>query len=83
MTIRVLSDNTTTLTYINKMGGVRSPRCNKIDYKIWKICEERKLWPIAAHIPGVQNKIADELSRNFSNNVEWSRNNDIFNIICR
>lgn len=83
VTIRVLSDNTTTVSYINKMGGVRSPRCNKIAYKIWKICEDRSLWLIAAHIPGLQNVIADDLSRKFSNNVEWSLNNTIFNIICK
>lgn len=80
--VRVLSDNATTVAYINKMGGVRSPRCNKIAYEIWKTCEQRSLWLIAAHIPGVQNDLADSLSRKFSNNVEWCLNQNIFNIIC-
>lgn len=82
-TIRVLSDNATTVSYINRMGGVRSPRCNKIAHEIWKYCEGNNLWLTAAHIPGSQNCLADDLSRNFSNNVEWCLNDDIFDVICK
>lgn len=81
--IRVLSDNTTTVRYINKMGGVRSPRCNKIAAWIWDWCEQKKNWVLAAHIPGLENILADDLSRNFSNNVEWCLNDKIFELICR
>lgn len=81
--IRVLSDNTTTVRYINKMGGVRSPRCNNIAFMIWEWCEQRGIWILAAHILGVDNCLADDLSRNFSNNVEWCLNDDIFDLICK
>lgn len=81
--IRVLSDNATTVSYINKMGGVRSPRCNKIAHKIWCFCEGKRLWLLAAHIPGVQNSWADALSRKFSTNVEWCVNEQIFELICK
>lgn len=81
--IRVLSDNTTTVMYINKMGGVRSPRCNKIASLIWDWCEKMENWVLAAHIPGTENVLADALSRDFSNNVEWCLNDVIFDLICK
>lgn len=39
--IRVLSDNATTVSYINRMGGVKSPRCNRIAHQIWVFCEDK------------------------------------------
>lgn len=82
LTIRLLSDNTTTVTYLNKMGGARSPRCNLIAFLIWSWCEGNELWLLAAHIPGSQNWQADTLSRVFTNNVEWCLNDNIFQLIC-
>lgn len=83
VSIRVLSDNATTVSYVNRMGGVRSPRCNKIAHQIWLFCETKNLWLVAAHIPGVQNSTADSLSRNFSTNVDWCLSDDIFDVICK
>lgn len=82
-TIHVVSDNTTAVAHINKMGGVRSTDCRQIAFDIWQWCENRDIWLYATHIPGVHNEIADSLSRNFSTTVEWELSNDIFQVIVR
>ena len=81
--ILILSDNSTTIAYINKMGGTHSFRCNKIARKIWDFAEKRKLWLVATHIPGLENEEADFLSRNFSDDTEWSLCSEIFQIIIQ
>lgn len=37
-------DNTTAISYINKMGGIQFPVLNKIAREIWQWCEKRNLW---------------------------------------
>lgn len=80
--ILILSDNTTTVSYVNNMGGITSKSCNRVAHLIWSWCESQGNWLIAAHIPGKDNDIADGLSRNFSNNVDWQLSDEIFRIIC-
>ena len=33
--VKILSDNTTAVSYINHMGGVKSPCCNSLAKSIW------------------------------------------------
>ena len=80
--ILIRSDNTTTVSYINRMGGSKSSECESVAKEIWKFCEYNDLWINATHIPGVNNEHADFLSRNFTDNTEWSLNQHIFNKIC-
>lgn len=80
--IKVESDNTTTVTYINNQGGTRSPECNEQARLIWDWCEARDLWLWATHIPGVLNAEADFESHNFTENTEWALNKGIFRQIC-
>ena len=70
--IRVMSDNTTAIAYVKHKGGVRSPECNRVAKEIWGWAEERQIWLSIAHIPGVENVLADEKSRKFADNLEWS-----------
>ena len=82
--IRILSDNTTTVAYINAMGGIRSNKCNEIASEIWAWCSARQnVWISAAHIPGSVNVDADKESRNALESTEWSLNNTIFNSIAK
>ena len=81
--IRVLTDNTTALAYVKNMGGLRSQPCNQISREIWQWAEENENWLTIAHIPGVENVVADYLSRNFSDSVEWSLSLKIFHKICK
>ena len=76
--IRILSDNTTTVAYINAMGGIRSNKCNEIAAEIWAWCSARQnVWISAAHIPRSVNVDADKESRNALESTEWSINNYI------
>lgn len=76
--IKVNTDNTTTVSHINKMGGVKSHECNAVAFNIWEWCEHRNIWLYACHLPGVENEVADSLSRRFSSAVEWELQEDIF-----
>lgn len=80
--VRVVSDNTTVVAYLNHMGGTRSSECNAVAHRIWGWCETREIWLTAAHLPGVENIEADHESRNFTENTEWQLNPSLFNMIC-
>lgn len=56
-------DNTTAISYINRMGGVQFLRLNGIAQEIWQWCEERKLWIFASYIAPQENVEADRGSR--------------------
>ena len=63
--IRIMSDNTTAASYINKKGGLKSLKCNKTAKEIWIWCTSRDLHVSATHIPGKDNFEADKNSRKF------------------
>ena len=42
--IRIYSDNTTAVNYINSMGGTHSMECNSVAKDIWLFCIERNIW---------------------------------------
>ena len=56
--IQVQSDNTTTVCYVNNMGGTKQS-CNMITRDIWQWCTQRNIWLSASHLPGVENTEAD------------------------
>jgi hypothetical protein len=76
--IRIMSDNVTTVSYVRKMGGIKSRKANDIAKDIWTWAEERNIWLSAAHIPGKHNSIADEMSRKFDSEKEWQLNPGLF-----
>ena len=76
--VKVESDNSTAVTYINSMGGTKSPRCNDIAYQIWSWCIIKNIWLSATHIAGVTNTRADEESRLFNDRTEWTLDKTIF-----
>jgi len=63
---RFMSDNTTTVSYINSMGSCKSIECNTITKDIWDWARERNIWLSAAHILGSSNVVADQLSQNLT-----------------
>ena len=72
--IKINSDNSTTVSYVNKMGG-RKIILNGIAQEIWKWYVERNIWLTAVHVPGIYNKAADTQSREFGDsNKEWKLN---------
>lgn len=78
--VQIKTDNSCTVSYLNKMGGVRSEQCDSLAKQIWKWCINRSIWLSASHIPGIDNE-ADFESRNFKDNVEWKLSSRIFHTI--
>lgn len=76
--IKVLCDNTTAVAYLQHMGGTHSLICNDITRDIMLWCKERSLKLSVSHLPGILNTEADEASRHYDNNTEWSLDPDSF-----
>ena len=77
--VRLKMDNSAAVSYINNMGGIRSPSLDKLAVSIWGWCILRNILLSAQHIPGKSNCEADSLSRQFVSNLEWSLDQDVFN----
>ena len=58
-------DNTTTMSYINKMGGTKSMDMINISKSLWDYCLSKQITLTAKFLPGIQNQIADAQSRNY------------------
>lgn len=65
-------DNSTAISYINRMGGIKYPHLNRIARDIWQWCEVRKIFIVALYIKSADNKIADAESRRIHPDIEWS-----------
>ena len=76
--IRLNLDSTVAISYINKMGG-RKTVLNSLARDMWLWCIDRSIWLSAAHVPGVLNKEADQLSRVHNIDMEWSIVHRVFN----
>lgn len=76
--VRVLCDNTTSVSVINKMGSTKSPECNEVAQKIWIFCQKYGIFLTCTHIPGKDNVIADFESRKTYRDAEWMLNKDIY-----
>ena len=81
--VRVMTDNTVTMLNINNQGSTKSTTCNEIARKIWNWCTARSNWISAAHCPGELNVQADEASRKFNDDTEWSLGKPEFVKICK
>ena len=83
--LRIMSDNSTVIAYINKQGGTQSTTCNQFihvlhllhvtktcNQDIWIICMDKGTHVSAAHITGKQNILAATASRKFHDaSSEW------------
>ena len=81
--ILVASDNTTTVSYINKQGGTHSWSQMEETLDLFQVVQENQWYIQARHIPGKFNVVADQLSRiDQVVPTEWSLHpkvvNDIF-----
>ena len=60
---RVMTDNSTAISYINSQRGKRSMLCNSVTTEIWGFCIKMGVYISAVHIPEKENTIADLASR--------------------
>ena len=74
-------DNTTALTYINKMGGIQSPLLQAEDRRLWAWCEDRNLWVFASFIRSADNTEADLASRLHNPDTEWELSESAFRVV--
>lgn len=74
-------DNTTAISYINKMGSVKFPNLTALCKKIRQWCEARDLWIFASYVSSKENVDADSESRSISLDTEWELDNKAFNHI--
>ena len=80
--LRMMTDNTTAMYCVNKLGSTRV-KLNDLTHKIWLFAMERDIWLSSGYVPGRENLISDEESRNFDENIEWTLREDIFQYICQ
>lgn len=74
-------DNTTAISYINRFGGIQYKHLNNLARKIWKFCEQRRLFIFASYIASKDNYLADKESRKNCEQTEWQLCSYAFNDI--
>lgn len=67
-------DNTTAISYVNRMGGVQYEHLNSVAKDIWDWCEERQIFIFASYIKSSLNVEADSESRKVNLDTEWELN---------
>lgn len=70
--ILIRTDNTTAVSYINRMGSIQHLKLDCLTREIWQWCENRKIWLFASYIPSADNWQADKESRITDSDTEWS-----------
>ena len=70
--VEVLSDNSTTVSYINRQGGTHSLTLCRLALDMWEWCDQLAIVPVAVHLQGTRNILADALSRGRYCPTEWS-----------
>ena len=70
--VLVRTDNTTTMCYVNKQGGLSSPALDRLARELTLWCDARLASIRASHVPGLLNSGADLLSRGRPRYEDWS-----------
>ena len=80
--VDVISDNTTTVAYINKVGGTQSPSLCRLALDVWEWCRQHEIFLVASHLSGDRNVLADALSRGTHRHpTEWTLHNAVASAI--
>lgn len=74
-------DNTTAISYINRMGSVKYPILFRLAKDIWQWCEHRNIWIFASYVSSADNYVADKESRQTHSEVEWELSQKAFDTI--
>ena len=79
--VEVHCDNSTAVACINRCGSTR-PRLLALTVDIYDWCVSRDIVLSATHVRGVDNVVADRLSRGRVWNTEWSLKEEVFVEVC-
>ena len=74
-------DNTTAISYVNKLGGTKSPALCELALTISEWCESRRIRLKATHLPGIFNNVADQESRRKPDWSDWRLSPELFELI--
>lgn len=80
--IKVMTDNSTAVSYITNMGGTKSKDCNEVSKDIWILCRIHNIWITCTHIAGISNVKADANSRVFEDQLKWKLNQNVLTELC-
>ena len=81
--IHLQIDNMTTLCYLVKMGGTRSPELLQVAKEIWDYLLANGITVTAEYLPSSLNIQADWQSRNHRDSSDWKLNPKIFSQIVK
>ena len=81
--IRIRSDNTTKVAYVNNMGGLVSSSYDRLAKEIWTYCSERNAWLPVIHIPEKENNEAGYMTRFLNDKTERKLDPQIFQKILK
>ena len=79
--MRVRSDNSTVVAYINHQGGTRS---TSLCFQTWSLllwCQSIGTSLTSLHVPGIHNTLADSLSRGTFGATEWELHQGILDSV--
>ena len=76
-------DNTTAISYMNRMGGIQYKHLNDIAREIWQWCEKRNIYIFASYINTKDNIEADAESRKLEPETEYELANYAFERIVQ
>ena len=80
--VLVNTDNTTTMYYINKQGGVRSWSLFQETKRLLLMAESQGWKLVSKHVPGKLNILADQLSRRYQVlQTEWKLHSDAVHLL--
>ena len=80
---RLWMDNQTAVAYVNNMGGTVSTQATLISRDLWMWCLQRDITLSAQYLPGKDNTIADQESREMKDRSDWLLNREVFGMILR
>lgn len=83
VSIHLQVDNTTTVSYVNKMGGTKSLDMIQISKELWEYCLGKQIMITAEHLPGRLNTIADRESRMYQDSSNWKLDTKVFQSILK
>lgn len=75
-------DNTTAVSYINRMSGIRVPKLNKMARQIWSYCGRKNRTLFAGYINSGLNTEAYQQSRSHAIETEYEMPHCAFQFIC-
>ena len=83
LTVQLMSDNSSVVSYIRKQGGTVSVSLYRLTREVLLLARDAQITLLAKHIPGDRNALADLLSRmNKIVHTEWTLHQSVFKALC-